>query len=188
MSANRSSVEPSPHACLASRSTGRSTDVGRLLRYFTLKPRAEIEALDAATAERPERREAQQALALDVTTRVHGAEAARVAQEVSALLFAKGDPRALSPAALEALAREVPFAEAPAPDAGSALDAIELFVTAGLVPSKGAARRLLEQGGLSISGRRLGAADRTVAESDLLAGAYLLLRKGARDYALIRVG
>jgi tyrosyl-tRNA synthetase len=111
-----------------------------------------------------------------------------VAQEVSGLLFAKGDPRALSPAALAALAREVPFAQVPAPDAGAALDAVEIFVTAGLVPSKGAARRLLEQGGLSISGRRLGAADRSVAEGDLLAGAYLLLRKGARDYALIRVG
>jgi tyrosyl-tRNA synthetase len=163
-------------------------DAGRLLRYFTLLPREAVEALDAATAERPHRREAQQALAEEVTTRVHGAGAARVAQEVSRLLFAKGDPRALSGEALAALAGEVPFAEAAEPGEGlGALDAAELFVAAGLVKSKGEARRLLEQGGLTVSGRKLSAADRAVTREDLLAGGHLLLRKGARDYALVKV-
>ncbi|MDF1502808.1 tyrosine--tRNA ligase [Roseisolibacter sp. H3M3-2] len=163
-------------------------DVGRLLRYFTLLPRERVEALDAATAERPHLREAQQALADEVTTRVHGAEAARVAQEVSRLLFAKGDPRALSGEALAALAAEVPFAEAPAPGEGlGALDVADLYVTAGLVKSKGEARRLLEQGGLTVSGRKLTASERAVTREDVLAGGYLLLRKGARDYALVKV-
>ncbi len=157
-------------------------DVGRLLRFFTLLPRAEIEALDAATAERPEKREAQHALATDVTTRVHGADAAAVAHEVSTLLFAKGDPRALSANALAALAREIPFVES------AATDAIELFVAAELVPSKGAARRLLDQGGLTVSGRRLTAGESAVREEDELPGGHLLLRKGARDYALVRRG
>ena len=163
-------------------------DVGTLLRYFTLLAQAEIAALDAALAERPHRREAQQALADEVTALVHGAEAARVAREVSTLLFAKGDPRALSAAALAALAAEVPFAEAPVPaDGVAALDVAELFATTGLARSKGEARRLLEQGGLTLSGRRLSAAERTVADADLLADGHLLLRKGARDYALVRV-
>jgi tyrosyl-tRNA synthetase len=163
-------------------------DVGRLLRYFTFLSREEIEALDAATAERPHLREAQQALADDVTTRVHGAEAARVAREVSRLLFAKGDPRALSAEALAALAGEMPFSEATAPGEGlGALDVAELFVQAGLVKSKGEARRLLDQGGLTVSGRKLSAADRAVTSEDVLAGGHLLLRKGARDYALVRV-
>jgi tyrosyl-tRNA synthetase len=162
-------------------------DAGKLLRYFTLLPRDEIEALDEATAERPERREAQHALAYDVTARVHGAEAARVAQEVSGLLFAKGDPRRLSPAAFGALAKEIPYVEVAAPDPGTSLDAVDLFVTAGLVKSKGEARRLLDQGGLTVSGRRLTADTRFVTDEDYLAGRYLLLRKGARDYALVRV-
>jgi tyrosyl-tRNA synthetase len=161
-------------------------DVGKLLRYFTMLDRAEVEALDEATAQRPERREAQNALAYDVTGRVHGAEAARVAQEMSALLFAKGDPHGLSPAAIGALTKEIPYAEVPRGETGE-VDVLELFVAAKLVPSKGAARRLLEQGGLSISGRRLGAGDRTVQDGDYLAGRYLLLKKGARDYALVRV-
>src|SRR5690349_14585349 len=101
-------------------------DAGKLLRFFTLLPRDEIESLDEATAARPERREAQHALAHDVTSRVHGAEAARVAQEVSALLFAKGDPRRLSPAAFGALAKEIPYVEVPTPEGGAAHDAIDL--------------------------------------------------------------
>jgi tyrosyl-tRNA synthetase len=163
-------------------------DVGRLLRFFTLMERAEIEALDRATEENAARREAQHALAYDVTGRVHGADAARVAQELSALLFSKGDPHGLSPAAVGALSKEMPTAEVPRPEGGlAALDVTELFVTAGLAPSKGAARRLLEQGGLTVSGRRLSAGEREVREEDLLAGRYLLLRKGAREYGLARV-
>jgi len=162
-------------------------EVGKLLRFFTLLPRDEIESIDEATAARPERREAQHALAYDVTSRVHGAEAARVAQEVSALLFAKGDPRRLSPAAFGALAKEIPYVEVPAAAEGAALDAIDLFVAAGLVKSKGEARRLLEQGGLTVSGRRLTADDKAIRDEDFLAGRYLLLKKGARDYALVRV-
>jgi len=163
-------------------------DVGRLLRFYTLMPRDEIDELDRATAERPARREAQHALAYDVTGRVHGAEAARVAQQLSELLFAKGDPHGLSPAAVGALSKEMPVAEVARPAEGiPALDAVELFVAAGLAPSKGAARRLLEQGGLTVSGRRLTASEREIADADLLAGRYLLLRKGAREYGLVRV-
>jgi tyrosyl-tRNA synthetase len=162
-------------------------DVVRFLKYFTLKPREEIEALAGSAGEHPERREAQQALARDVTSRVHGEEAARVAGEVSGLLFGKADATALSAQALEALRREVPYVEVPAPADANGLDAAELFVAAGLVPSKGAARRLLEQGGLNVNGRRLSAGDRTVGEDALLPGRYLLLRKGAREYALVHV-
>ena len=162
-------------------------DVGRYLRFFTLLGREEIEALDRETTEHPERRAAQQALASDVTARVHGRDAALAAEEVSALLFGRGEARSLSPAALEALAAEVPFIELPAPQDGT-LDALELFVAAKLAPSKGAARRLLEQGGLNVNGRRLGAGDRSLDASELLTGKHLLLRKGSREYCLVRLG
>ena len=164
-------------------------DVPRYLRLFTLLPKGEIEALERAAAEHPERREAQQALARDVTARVHGEDAARAAAEVSALLFGRGDPTALSPAALEALRREVPFVELPADVlAGGEVDALDLFVTAKLAASRGAAKRLLEQGGMYVNGRRLSAGDRQITATSLLPGGYLLLRKGAREYALVRVG
>jgi tyrosyl-tRNA synthetase len=127
-------------------------DVGRYLRTFTLLTRAEIEALDAVTAATPEKREAQQLLARTVTTMIHGAEAAQTAAEVSTLLFAKGDPTALSASALAALAREVPSAEVERADS---FDTLSLFVSAGLTASKGEARRLLQQGGLSCNGAKL---------------------------------
>ena len=111
-----------------------------------------------------------------------------MAQELSALLFAKGDPHELSPAAVGELSREFPVTEVARPAEGvGALDVLELFVTAGLVRSRGEAKRLLEQGGMTASGRRLSAGERTLGDGDLLVGRYLLLRKGARDYALVRV-
>ncbi|GAC1659382.1 MAG: tyrosine--tRNA ligase [Gemmatimonadaceae bacterium] len=163
-------------------------DVAAYLRYFTLLTHEEIDALDRARLSEAERRASQRALADAVTTRVHGEAAGRVAREVSALLFAGGDPRALSLRALEALRREVPFVDLGAPRDGTALDAVDLFVSARLAPSKGAARRLLEQGGLNVNGERLAADARTIDDAAFLHGRYLLLRKGAREYALVAVG
>ena len=157
-------------------------DAGRYLRTFTLLKRAEIEALDEATRTAPEKREAQQLLAHTVTSMIHGKEAAQAAIEVSTLLFAKGDPTSLSADALEVLAREVPTA-AVAPS--ECFDTLSLFVSAGLGASKGEARRLLQQGGLSVNGIKLSAGDVTIGTDRLLRGQYLLLRKGARDYALV---
>jgi tyrosyl-tRNA synthetase len=161
-------------------------DVGKFLRTFTLLPRKTIEELDGETAEQPEHRAAQYALAQDVTARVHGEDAARVASEVSALLFGKGDPKSLSLEALEALAEEVPFVRVSSD--GGGVDVLELFASAKLVASKGAARRLLEQGGLYVNGDRLSASDKTLGRDRVLAGDHLLLRKGAREYALVKLG
>ena len=160
-------------------------DAGRLLRFFTLMDRAAIEAVEAESAKHPERREAQRVLARDITARVHGSEAAQIAEEVSALLFGGGDVAALSRGAIAALGAEIPFAEvAKGAQAGDALD---LFVLTKLAASRGAAKRLVEQGGAYVNGSRLTMADREIGERSLLPGGHLLLRKGARDYALVRI-
>ena len=106
---------------------------------------------------------------------------------MSGLLFGRGEAGSLSGEALEALRDEVPFAEIPALPA-EGIDAIDLFVAAKLAPSKGAAKRLLEQGGLSVNGKKLSADERVVRGESMLTGRHLLLRKGAREYALVRVG
>ncbi len=162
-------------------------DVSRFLRFFTMLSREEIEALERELAEHPERRAAQQALARDVTTRVHGAAAAKAAADVSALLFGRGDAASLSADALDTLREEVPFVVIPA-FAPEGMDGVDLFVAAKLAPSKGAAKRLLEQGGLSVNGKKLRGEERVVRSDAMLAGGHLLLRKGAREYALVRVG
>jgi len=155
-------------------------DAGRFLRLFTLLTRQEIGALDKLITSAPEKREAQQALARDVTARVHGEEAARVAEEVSGVLFGKTDPTSLAEPVLRAMSEEVPFAEAR--ETPGLLDAL---VTLKLAASKSAARRLVEQGGVSLNGQRAGA-DTDLASTKPLAGGYHLIRKGARDYGLIR--
>ncbi len=156
-------------------------DTGRYLRFFTLLSRQEIEALDSDITERPQDRAAQQSLAREVTMRVHGADAARIAEDVSKLLFGKADPASLSSEALDALSREVPFA-----GISALATAVDGLVALSLVPSKAAARRLIEQGGVSVNGKRVAAAADPIGEP--LRGGYYLLKKGARDYGLIKAG
>jgi tyrosyl-tRNA synthetase len=156
-------------------------DAGRFLRMFTLLSREEIESLERAIEAAPEKREAQQALARDVTARVHGDDAARVAEEVSRVLFGKADPTSLSEPVLKALSGEVPYSETSGTPA--LLDAL---VSLQLAASKSAARRLVEQGGVYVNGQRA-SIDTNLAGANSLAGGYHLLRKGARDYGLLRV-
>jgi tyrosyl-tRNA synthetase len=161
-------------------------DTSRYLRFFTLLPRDEIEALDRAIAERPESRDAQATLAYDVTSRVHGAEAATVARDVSRLLFdKKADPRALRPAALGVLREEIPFKRLTAVD--GQVSVLDMLVETGLVKSKGDAKRQLQQVAVSINGRRMGADELAIAVSEAIGGAFFLIRKGSRDIALVEV-
>ena len=168
-------------------------DVSRFLRFFTLLDRETIESLDAAVRSAPEKREGQRALAHDVTSRVHGEDAARVAREVSALLFEKADAATLSAGALNALRAEIPFAMyAPSADAppvdGDGIDVYECLTALGFAASRGAGKRLLEQGGVSVNGAKLSAADRVVPRDRALLGRYMLVKKGARDFGLIDTG
>ena len=166
-------------------------DASRYLRYFTLLERDEIESLDRAIAEHPENREAQARLAMDVTSRVHGPEAAAMARDVSRLLFdRKADPREFGPAALQVLRDEIPFVRMNAVrDASGNRQApvLDMLVETGLVKSKGDARRQLQQGAVTINGRRLGADELFVSAAEALAGAFYLIRKGSRDIALVEL-
>ena len=161
-------------------------DAGKFLRFFTLLARDRILDLEWQTLAEPSSRRAQRELARDVTKRVHGEAAMLAAREVSRLLFHEGDPHKLTLQALEILRGEVPFVEI-SEFPGQGMDATDLFVRSKLVASKGAARRLLEQGGLSVNGKKLSVEDRVVRSDVMLVGRHLLLRKGARDYALVGI-
>ena len=168
-------------------------DVGRYLRYFTLLSRDEIESLEAATAASPEKRVGQQALARDVTRRVHGENALAAAEQVSGLFFGAVDPAELSDEALAILRAESPFAEVDAGEVSSEADAtrfdvLKLLTASGLAASNGAAKRLLEQGAVSVNKRKVSSADRYIAMGDsLLRERHVLMGKGKRDYAVLRV-
>jgi tyrosyl-tRNA synthetase len=98
------------------------------------------------------------------------------------VLFGKAEPATLSEPVLRALSEEVPFVESR--ETPALLDAL---VTLKLAASKGAAKRLIEQGGVYLNGQRA-SADTDLSSTKPLNGGYHLLRKGARDYGLIRGG
>ncbi|HEY6219199.1 MAG TPA: tyrosine--tRNA ligase, partial [Gemmatimonadaceae bacterium] len=157
-------------------------DVGRYLRFFTLLPREQVDSLDASTKSNPERREAQRALAREVTTRVHGSSAVTAAEEVSGLLFGGADPSTLSVAAVSALRDEIPFYTATSLTDPQALLDAATGDSAALFKSKGDAKRMVQQGGVYLNGIRVDDSVKTVRP---LHGKYVLLRKGAKNYALI---
>jgi tyrosyl-tRNA synthetase len=164
-------------------------DAGKYLRFFTLLDRGTIEALEAELAERPEKREAQRALAREVTTLVHGEQAVAAAEEVSGLLFGGREPQSLSIEALHALAMEIPVFTMEPKDEPTSHDVLEatLVGTEALFASKGDMRRMLQQGGVYANGRRLAPEREPLAKDQLLGGEYVLVRKGAKTYGLVKV-
>jgi tyrosyl-tRNA synthetase len=156
-------------------------DVGRYLRQFTFVPRAEVEELDAAVAERPERREAQQRLALEVTTHVHGADEAARAQRAAAVLFTEGISELDERSLLDVLA------DAPSVDIAPGTTLVGALTASGLSSSNSDARRSIDSGGVSVNNVRQ-AADRAITDDDLLHGRFVVLRRGKREHRLLVVG
>ena len=167
-------------------------DVGRYLRLFTLMSQEEIAALDEAVANQPDKREAQRALARDVTRRVHDSKPLAAAEEVSGLLFGGADPRSLSRDALMALKLEIPvFSIEPDPARAeiTTYDVLEAACVgpSALFKSKGEARRMVQQGGVYLNGQRMDVERKPLTSNDFLGGKYVLIRKGARSYGLVEV-
>ncbi len=163
-------------------------DVGTYLRWFTLFDRVRIEELDAELLAHPERREAQRALARDLTERTHGRGAAERVRRVSELVFG-GDPAAADAQTLADLAAEIPAVPWPEGDpadpARPGLDLVEVLILAGTAASRGEARRLVEQGGVHVNGRAARDPEERFTADDLLAGRFLLVRRGKRDQRLL---
>jgi len=157
-------------------------DVENYLKLFTLKTRTEIADLVAQQQADPAERPAQRALAADVTTRVHGADVLHSVQAASAILF--GDEQAeVHPQVFDVLAGEIPTVEVEGDDSVTLVD---LVARSGLAKSKSEARRSIEQGGIYVNQQRIDDVARTIASGDWIGGRNLLLRKGKKEYALLR--
>ncbi|MBX9928115.1 MAG: tyrosine--tRNA ligase [Gemmatimonadaceae bacterium] len=162
-------------------------DVIAYLRMFTLLDVPAIDALAAEVLAAPQARAAQQALAREVTTLIHGADAARVAAEVSRVVFdRRAEPAALDDSAWRALAAEIPAVDATFTSEG-ALDVVDALAAA-FALSKGAARKLIQQGGVALNGAKLDAEATSAPIGTAVRGRWWLLRKGARDVAVVRGG
>jgi tyrosyl-tRNA synthetase len=159
--------------------------VGELLRAFTLLSHAEIEDLEAQTAEKPFLRAGQKALAEHMTSMVHGETETRQIQEASAALFGGGTLRDLDGPTLAAALREAGSTEVKASDGIPGI--LDLFVATGLSKSKGDARRTVGEGGAYLNNERVADPDLVPTEADLLGGSWLVLRRGKKHLAGVEV-
>ncbi|GGB96679.1 tyrosine--tRNA ligase [Cellulomonas carbonis] len=155
-------------------------DVVRYLKVFTFLSADEIGELEREVAERPALRTAQRRLAHEVTSLVHGPDATDKVVEASQALFGRGRLVDLDEATLAAAVAELPRA-----DVGEdAPGVVDLLVAAGLVGGRGAARRAIAEGGVSINNVRVTSEDAVLADDQLLHGRWAVLRRGKRTLAV----
>jgi tyrosyl-tRNA synthetase len=162
-------------------------DVVKYLKFFTMLGQDEIAALAVTVEVAPEKREAQKRLAEEVTRMVHGEAELQKAIQASQALFG-GEIANLSAGDVLDIFSEVPSSDLPRAEfEGEGLSIIDAVLTAGFATSRGAARRLIEGGGIYANNRRVSDSQTRLDTSALLDGQYLVLRKGAREYHLLRV-
>lgn len=157
-------------------------DVERLLLHLTLVPVEEVAAVMASHQQAPELRVAQQRLADEVCTLVHGEGETARARLAAQGLFGAEPPTG---AVLEALRGIVPETSVAADDLTGAESLVDVLVTSGLCGSKGDARRTLSGGGVSVNGRRQDPGAVALPPDALVDGRYVLLQKGRRNRHLL---
>ncbi len=161
-------------------------DLERCLKFFTFFPMPEVAAVLAEQARDPGKRVGQRRLAEEMTARIHGPETTRSVVEASRILFGGTDLTTASPEVFRVLTNEIPTARL----AGAELEGLQVadaLVRTGLASSKGDARRGIQGNGFSLNGVTVAAPDRKLGRADLLAGQYVMLQKGRKNYALLVV-
>ena len=164
-------------------------DAERYIKIFTMLDRETIEGAIEAHRQCPERRELQKLLAKEVTVMVHGEKEYETAVKASQMLFGKAsaeDLRSLDEKTFLAVFDGVPTFSI---ERGSLplgmLDA--LAVQTSIFPSKGEARKMIQQNGFSLNKEKITDPARLLSEEDIIDGKYILAQKGKKDYYIIIV-
>jgi tyrosyl-tRNA synthetase len=155
-------------------------DVIKYLRWFTFLSAGELAELEEATTSRPHERAAQRRLAQELTTLVHGQNATEAVEHASQALFGRGELSRLDEPTLAAALRETSVAEL---GPGSPDGIVDLLVATGLSASKGAAKRTIAEGGVSVNNEKIDSEDWVAQPSHFLHGRWLVLRRGKRNIA-----
>jgi len=158
-------------------------DAGTYLRLLTFLSRADVEALDAATVERPQARAAQRRLADEVVALVHGPDEVRRVQAASAALFGSGDLAGLDEPTLRAALAQAPSVQV----VGETPSCVDLLAE-GLGVSKSDARRAVREGGAYLNNAKVDDEHAVPGEADWLHGRFLVLRKGKRQMVVVQRG
>lgn len=159
-------------------------DVPRFLRTFTLLPRADIEALEAAHTVNPGAREAHRALARHMTTMLHGDSEMQQAEGAAKALFS-GEIAALSERLLTEALAGAPSSTRSRDALDAGVGVLDLLVETGLAQSKREAKEFLQGGSVLLNGRKVGPDDR-ITRADLLHGTVTALRRGKKNWHVVR--
>jgi len=174
----------SPYAWYQYFINAADADVIRYLRWFTFLTQEELAELQQAVDERPHTREAQRRLAQEMTNLVHGKDATRAVELAAQALFGRAELTELDEGTLAGALSETTIAEIGADDPRTIVD---LLVATGLVESKKAARRAVNEGGAYVNNQRITSDEWQPTNENLLHGRWLVLRRGKKNFAGVRV-
>lgn len=157
-------------------------DVVKYLKYFTFLSKTEIEALAEKVQTEPHKREAQKALAEEMTRFVHGEELLEQAKRITAALFS-GDIRSLTADEIEEGFKEMPTYTA----AAESKNIVDWLVDLGVEPSKRQAREDITKGAISINGERVSELEVEITADHAIGGRFIIIRKGKKNYSLVKL-
>lgn len=159
--------------------------VGTYLKVFSERSQEEIADLERQAAERPFARAAQRALADDITDLVHSPEERRSAERAAAALFGRSELGELDQRTLASVGAEL---AAPRVEVGAELPSVvDVLTRAGVVASRSAARRAIEEGGAYVNNVKVATADAVLTDADLLAGRWVIVRRGKRTVGAVEL-
>jgi tyrosyl-tRNA synthetase len=162
-------------------------DAERMSLIFSFKPIEEIKALIEEHRQAPHLRRLQKALADELTILVHSEEDLEFAKKASEILFGNSAVemlRSLNEKQLLEVMDGVPQVTAPKASLAEGLDLLSFLADNGVFPSKGEARKMLQNGGVSINKEKVTAVDHKITTEHLLNNSYLLIQKGKSNYTL----
>ncbi|QDS38086.1 tyrosine--tRNA ligase [Brevibacillus brevis] len=157
-------------------------DVVKYLKYFTFLSKEEIEELAEKVQTEPHKREAQKALAEEMTRFVHSEELLEQAKRITAALFT-GDIKSLSADEIEQGFKEMPTYESTL----ETKNIVDWLVEIGIEPSKRQAREDITKGAISMNGERVTDLELEVTPSLAIGGRFIIIRKGKKNYSLVKL-
>ena len=159
--------------------------VADYLKVFSERPPAELEDIIARSAATPHLRIAQRALADDITDLVHSVPERRAAADAAQAVFGRGDLSTLPAETLAAVAKELGAGRLDGPELPTVVDAL---AAAGVVPSRSAARRAIDEGGAYVNNARVTDPGALLTTDDVLPGGVVVLRRGRRTVGAVTIG
>jgi len=162
-------------------------DAAKMALVFSFKPVAELKAMIAEHETAPHLRKLQKMLADEMTVMVHNEDDLSFAKQASEILFGQSSIdvlRSLNEQQLLEVMEGVPQVTGDKDSLSGGYDLVTLLADKSVFTSKGEAKKMLQNGGISINKEKVTALDFKVKEDHLLNGKYLLVQKGKKDYTL----